>query len=361
MIRLVILLLSVGTWGSRRDRDRNLLKVLDILLEVSERQRQSRQFGLEDSQPESTDPELEGFTIDQERSGRQASVNDDALQGFERDEICERTGFETRKREECQEVKETQCSPVEVTKIRTEIKSECQTKHDQACNVTMKEVPTQECLPSQEKQCDVAYKVVEEVEYSQECKVDVQHVCEEHIKVPVVHHEYQAPTYGPPPPPEPLIKPSYGPPPPPPEPLIKPSYGPPEPLIKPSYGPPTPAYEPPLPEPLYGPPSTNHPESLLPPQPLFQHPDHFIDLPNIPVSHGAKIDKSEKLILHPSSSLQYRTSFTARQRIIKRESEGGEVIFPQLGGVLLSQRQELPEQDQISDIVKVRSHMIVVL
>ena len=49
------------------------------------------------------------------------------------------------------EVKETQCKEVEVTKFRTEIKSECKTKHDQACNVTMKDMPTQQCLPSEEK------------------------------------------------------------------------------------------------------------------------------------------------------------------------------------------------------------------
>ena len=54
-----------------------------------------------------------------------------------REEICERTGFESRKDEECQEVKEIQCEDVEVTKFRTEIKSECRTKKDQ-----VKESPT---------------------------------------------------------------------------------------------------------------------------------------------------------------------------------------------------------------------------
>ena len=48
-----------------------------------------------------------------------------------REEVCERTGFESRKDEECQEVKEIQCEEVEVTKFRTEIKSECKTKKDQ--------------------------------------------------------------------------------------------------------------------------------------------------------------------------------------------------------------------------------------
>ena len=48
-----------------------------------------------------------------------------------REEVCERTGFESRKDEECQEVKEIQCEQVEVTKFRTEIRSECRTKKDQ--------------------------------------------------------------------------------------------------------------------------------------------------------------------------------------------------------------------------------------
>ena len=67
-------------------------------MEVSEKQkaeRQSRQFEL--------DQELEGFTIDETRTARQTSAAslEEELLGFERDEICERTGFESRKREEC--------------------------------------------------------------------------------------------------------------------------------------------------------------------------------------------------------------------------------------------------------------------
>ena len=50
-----------------------------------------------------------------------------------------------------QEVRETECKEVEITKFRMEIKQECKTKHDQACNITMKEVPTQECQPSIEE------------------------------------------------------------------------------------------------------------------------------------------------------------------------------------------------------------------
>ena len=79
--------------------DSDLIKVLDVLLEIKEKNeiRRGRQ------QEIFSDPELEGFTLEQPRSGRQISSSlEDDLLGFERDEICERTGFETRKREECQ-------------------------------------------------------------------------------------------------------------------------------------------------------------------------------------------------------------------------------------------------------------------
>ena len=50
--------------------------------------------------------------------------------------------------------------------------------------------------------CDIAFRVVQSEVFHDECKVDVQHVCEEHIKVPVVHHEHllaPPPSYLPPP------------------------------------------------------------------------------------------------------------------------------------------------------------------
>ena len=98
------------------------------------------------------------------RIGRQ--TQDEDLEGFQQEETCETTGFVSRNRTECQvtedrqrtedrehlqEVVETECSDVEVTKLRMEIKTECKTKHDQTCNVTMKEVPTEECQPSTEE------------------------------------------------------------------------------------------------------------------------------------------------------------------------------------------------------------------
>ena len=62
-----------------KKNERDLLKVLDVLLEASEKRknlRRGRQFG--------ADPELKGFVLDQKRTSRQSSALDDNLQGFER-------------------------------------------------------------------------------------------------------------------------------------------------------------------------------------------------------------------------------------------------------------------------------------
>ena len=83
------------------------------------------------------------------RKGRQLGT--DSLAGFEQEEVCEQTGFETRKTEECNEVPEIECTPTEVTKFRTDIVSKCKTKNDQSCNITMRELPRQECTPTTEK------------------------------------------------------------------------------------------------------------------------------------------------------------------------------------------------------------------
>ena len=44
--------------------------------------------------------------------------------------------------------------------------------------------------------------------FNEECQVDVQHICEEHINIPVLHPEYLPP---PPPPPAYLPPPTYQP------------------------------------------------------------------------------------------------------------------------------------------------------
>ena len=192
--------------------ERDLLRALDILLERQTDRSQSK-F--------STLSELRGSARQEARRGRQ--TEDEDLEGFQPEETCERTGTESRKREECQvtedrrrtedrehlqEVVDIECRAVEVTKLRMEIKTECKTKHDQTCNVTMKEVPTEECQPSTEEKsvsiiqiqfhesrldlrCDIAFRVVQSEELHDECKVDVQHVCE-HLPAP-------PPSYLPPP------------------------------------------------------------------------------------------------------------------------------------------------------------------
>ena len=101
-------------------------------------------------------------------------------------EQCETTGFETRTREECEEVSETECKPITITKNRTEIINKCEVKTDsQKCNVTYNGVPRQKCLPKTVTKCDIDYEIVEERVYEEQCHVHVQHLCEEYISVPV--------------------------------------------------------------------------------------------------------------------------------------------------------------------------------
>ena len=67
-------------------------------------------------------------------------------------EKCETTGFETRTREECEEVTEVECRPIMVKKIRTEIIEKCETLLDRkTCNVTYIGVPKQQCSPRTSK------------------------------------------------------------------------------------------------------------------------------------------------------------------------------------------------------------------
>ena len=67
-------------------------------------------------------------------------------------EKCETTGFETRVREECEEVSEVECTPIQIKKFRTEIEARCETKLDrQSCNVTYTGVPKQQCSPRTSK------------------------------------------------------------------------------------------------------------------------------------------------------------------------------------------------------------------
>ena len=110
-------------------------------------------------------------------------------------------------REECEEVSETQCKPITLTKYRTEIVNKCETKiDDKTCKVTFSGIPRQECVPKKSKRCSIEYDIVPETLYKEECHVTVQHVCEEFVPVPVpVHVGYPVPPapHGPPVPPVP--------------------------------------------------------------------------------------------------------------------------------------------------------------
>ena len=65
-------------------------------------------------------------------------------------------------------------------------REKCETQLDRkTCNVTYIGVPAQQCSPSTSKRCELDYNVVEEKIYKEECKVNIQHICEEHITGPV--------------------------------------------------------------------------------------------------------------------------------------------------------------------------------
>ena len=70
---------------------------------------------------------------------------------LDRQEKCEVTGFETRTREECEEVTEIDCKPITVKKVRTEIREQCETKLNRTCDVIFSPKPKQKCSPTTSK------------------------------------------------------------------------------------------------------------------------------------------------------------------------------------------------------------------
>ena len=60
---------------------------------------------------------------------------------------CTTTGYEVSTREECEEVNEIKCEPINITKYTVEIVNKCKTQVDQSCNVTYIDVPSQQCQP----------------------------------------------------------------------------------------------------------------------------------------------------------------------------------------------------------------------
>ena len=207
--------------------------------------------------------------------------------------------------------------------------------------------------------------------FNEQCKVDVKHICEEHINIPILHHP---PIYEP-------LKPVYVTP--------KPTYAPPEHVhghpeevlihSEPLYLPPAPVYG--LPEPSHEP-----IESLYNTPKLHEYPELpeqvALRSPLEPIFTTEKLhhvqdennfDKSEKLVLLPSDlNNYYSTHFTNEPRRIKRRDVASatdiEFDLPQLGGVLLfgeeleSRQKNLETQEfQLSDIVKVLFHLIVAI
>ena len=70
---------------------------------------------------------------------------------LDKQEKCEVTGFETRTREECEEVTEIDCKPITVKKIRTEIRPKCETMLNKTCDVIYNSEPKQQCKPTTSK------------------------------------------------------------------------------------------------------------------------------------------------------------------------------------------------------------------
>ena len=70
---------------------------------------------------------------------------------LDRQEKCEVTGFETRTREECEEVTEIDCKPITVKKIRTEIRPKCETMLNKTCDVIYNSEPKEQCKPTTSK------------------------------------------------------------------------------------------------------------------------------------------------------------------------------------------------------------------
>ena len=248
LLPLLLLLTSVSAdprarLGRKNLSDEDILKALAILLAEAEGEapRQGRIQELEELEEEA-----------RQGPGRGLNRQEDfeALDGE-----CTTTGYEVRTREECEEIHEIKCETINVTKHRQEIVPKCQTLVDQQCNVTYVDVPTQQCKARQRNRCETIYRVVEDRQYREECKVDVQHVCEHHVPVEVPYEVPYAVEATTDPPPEPVYSPPNNP---------GAVYGPPTPPGA-VYGPPEP------PEQVYNPPITPSPPPPPPPTaPAYQ-------------------------------------------------------------------------------------------
>ena len=131
--------------------DEEILKALSILMSETQQIRTEEKVsrgGRHEFVDELFDAEEYIKELDQQRIRGFGRTG----QSFSPLEKCETTGFETRTREECEEVFEVDCKPIQVKKIRTEIVEKCETLLDRkTCNVTYRGVPKQQCSPRTSK------------------------------------------------------------------------------------------------------------------------------------------------------------------------------------------------------------------
>ena len=136
--------------------DDDIIKALSILMSETEQDEPGAKISRQNRQEFGNDFEDTSNEDSFEESDRQS------IRGFSRGfgqpfsplEKCTTTGFETRNREECEEVTETECRPILVKKFRTEIEEKCETLLDRkTCNVTYTGVPKQKCSPKTSKRC----------------------------------------------------------------------------------------------------------------------------------------------------------------------------------------------------------------
>ena len=122
----LVLVLVAGASAGRRESqlaarhlsDSEILEALSLLLAEGEAARLELEPAAET---------LDTIDFGVEESERQFGPGGPRLLGQEQ---CEVTGFETRQREECEEVSETECRPVNVTRTRPVISTRCETLLD---------------------------------------------------------------------------------------------------------------------------------------------------------------------------------------------------------------------------------------
>merc|ERR1711971_1299856 len=196
LLLLLLLLLAAGECQVRRQQ---LVKSLNALV--------SQARGDEDFDDFDYAYDFEGEEEQERRKGKQ-------VPGLLPLEECETAGFERRQREECQEVPQPECNPVNVTKYRTEIVNKCKSIVDRECHVVDEQVPKEECVPSQKKVCHIAIRIEDEEIYDEVCNTIVKNICADPYHSPEKVSPY--PTSPPSPPPYPPHTPHPHPPPPPP-------------------------------------------------------------------------------------------------------------------------------------------------